>query len=69
MIITLIRQPVIMVVKSFRTVHILWDSQLDKVKVANNTRQGYKNLIAEVRIYNMDGYFDVARFCTTGFRI
>ena len=41
--------------KALEPLHILWDSQLDKVKVANNTRQGYKNLIAEVRIYNMDG--------------
>ena len=41
--------------KALEPLHILWDSQLDKVKVANNTRQGYKNLIAEELIYNMDG--------------
>jgi beta-galactosidase/beta-glucuronidase len=35
--------------------HILWDSNSNKVKAANNTGQVYLNLSAEASIYNMDG--------------
>lgn len=41
--------------KALEPLHILWDSHIDKIKVVNNTRESYKDLIAEVRIYNMDG--------------
>jgi hypothetical protein len=41
--------------KASEPLHILWDCNSDKIKVANNTGKGYTNLSAEIAIYNMDG--------------
>ncbi|GHT77517.1 hypothetical protein AGMMS50262_18720 [Bacteroidia bacterium] len=41
--------------KASEPLHILWDCNANKIKVANNTGKSYENLSAEARIYNLDG--------------
>lgn len=36
-------------------VHILWDSQADVIKVANNTAQGSGKLTARIRVHSIEG--------------
>jgi hypothetical protein len=41
--------------KASEPLHILWESSLNRIKIANNTGKSYENLSAEARIYNLDG--------------
>ena len=41
--------------KASEPLHILWDCNSNKVKVANNTGKNFEQLSAEARMYNMDG--------------
>ena len=47
--------------KACEPLHILWDSYDNSIRVANNTLKNYKNLIAEAKVYNLDGTGKYAR--------
>lgn len=41
--------------KACEPLHIMWDCNLNTVKVANYTGKPYKNLVAVAQVFNMDG--------------